>query len=862
MIASRRKRIAALSAVLVLCAAVWFAVSYQRNADGIVPAAAAVESLVPGVPFEPLSDEGDGMPGMALAARSDHLKLYTNPATAEIAVLDTRTGAIAYSNPPAADMDPIANPINKSVLKSQLIVQYYDTNRLRAQYNSYDSASSLGQIALEAIPGGIRYTYTLGDMSSKTGIVPVYITQERLDTVLERLDPAANEAEIKNVQSKYRTSRTAEGFLELIASAQTGKATLKRLSDTLIKAGYTQADYQADMLAAGAEDAVPKVLVVPLEYRLEGDSLLCTVPVSGIEERSPYRIYRVQLLRYFGAAGSDTQGYALLPNGSGSLMRFNNGKTSAEDYGQYVYGRDPLAADYITLGNTENARLPVFGLCRDDMTLLAVIEDGDALAQINASVAGKLNAYNYAYAAFTLRGGGTLAMFGAAGNEAELPVVEPDLYDINASVRYIFLTPENGGYVGMANAYRDRLTANGVLHKLESREDIPFYMDVLCAQTRDVYTLGIRRTGIQVLTTFSRAQDMIVRLTDAGVKRPVVNLQGWFNNGYYHDAPDRADIVRALGTPADLAALTAITEQAGGGLYADVAFQQITRAAPRFDWRNQAARYFAGGMVAVFGQVNPITLQNVAALGYPQTQYDLLSPKYLPSYVNKFINAVAPYDLTGISLRDLADELHSDKKRSEPIDRQAAQWIVTDAIRTMADRRALLLAGGNAYALAYTNDLIGAPLSHSALYMLDAEVPFYQMVVHGSIRYAGDALNLMGLADDRDTLLRMIEFGASPRFTFTHESSSAMKNTALNRMYSTTFDRWLDDAASSYAYMNASLRNTDGAYMIDHEVRPSGLRAVAYDNGVTLYINRTNAPITDGGVTVPAMSYMQEGGKP
>ena len=82
-----------------------------------------------------------------------------------------------------------------------------------------------------------------------------------------------------------------------------------------------------------------------LEWHLGEDNVEAKLPVSAIEERGGGKVYRIQLLPYMAAAGSDENGYMVVPNGSGSLIRFNNGKNSAAVYSQYVYDMDLIDAD-------------------------------------------------------------------------------------------------------------------------------------------------------------------------------------------------------------------------------------------------------------------------------------------------------------------------------------------------------------------------------------------------------------------------------------------------------------------------------------------------------------------------------------
>ena len=70
---------------------------------------------------------------MVLAQENDNLKLYVNTESGEIALVDKRTGEITYSNPVDADADGIANETNKNYMKSQIVLDYFNTSRIKFQ---------------------------------------------------------------------------------------------------------------------------------------------------------------------------------------------------------------------------------------------------------------------------------------------------------------------------------------------------------------------------------------------------------------------------------------------------------------------------------------------------------------------------------------------------------------------------------------------------------------------------------------------------------------------------------------------------------------------------------------------------------
>ncbi len=806
--------------------------------------------------FSPIAESKSDVEGMELVCENDHLKLYTNTQTAEIAVYDKRNGKTVYSNPQDAEEDAIANQVHKNYLKSQLVIDYFNSGRTSSTYDSYSMGVANGQVEAQAMENGIRYVYEIGDTTSPTGIVPVYITQERLDEFASKLE----EKEANRLKGNYVESSVGDGWMELMEGSRKGAGTLRRIAGYLEAAGYTAEDYEKDMTDSGVEGAVNISFKLALEYRLEEDHLVVTLPTDSIEERGGGYIYRVQLLRYMGAAGDEEEGYLLVPNGSGSLINFNNGKTSTEDYNQFIYGIDPLAMDYTVLDIGEDIRMALYGISRPDSGILATIEDGQSLASITASVAGKVNEYNYVYPTFSLRGSDRLSMFGTTGNEAELPILETDYYKADCTVRYTFLTGEESSYTGMANYYRNRLLSEGKLTLNGESGDIPFYYDVIGGVKMTKYFLGAQYLSVEPLTTFDEAGKISDDLAADGIGKQVVNFQGWSNGGYYHDVPDKLKAIGKLGGKKGLEELNDKVSANGGRFYADTAFQKVTYISKRYKYNYETSRYYGGGYIASFGQLSPINLRQTSSLTYRETLYDLISPKFLVRYVDKFTGAMNQFDGVGISLRDLGNTLHSDKKRTEVIDRNQSMHIVEAQLEKIDGlNRNVMISGGNDYTFPYVEDIINAPISHNDYFIVDEEVPFYEMLIHGSVNYAGNVINLSDTYDRLDIVLRLIENGASPHFAFTWEESSAMKYSGLNSYYATTYKNWKEDAIAIYGEVNDALKHVSGETITGHQIYDNGVRKVVYSNGVTYYINASDTDAEADGKMIPARSYEMEG---
>ncbi len=805
-----------------------------------------------------LSTEKTSLPGnksYKLVCQTDVLQMFLNEKTSDIAILDLRSGEITYAVPPEADDDPVANKSNKSYLKSHVIVNYFNTSRKEGIYDSFSMAVDRDQVTYESIENGVRVTYEMGDFSNAMGIVPMYITPEKF----EEIHAALSEEDAKAFARYYTENSDVSGMRQLLKAARNNKRTKAKIQGYLESVGFTDEDCAEQMAMAGSSITVPVSFTIPVEYRLEDDHLDVSIPVCAIEEKGGASIFRIQLLRNFGAQDSTGSGYMVVPNGDGSIIRFNNGKTNvgAGTYSQFVYGIDMLAADYTVTENANDAAMALFGLCKENATILATIEDGASLASITAGVSGSINNYNYAYAAFVVRGSETLEMFGTTGNEASLPIVEPVPYDHNLTVRYTFLDDAHRGYVGIADYQRERLIAEGVLKPKNENGDIKLYCDVLNGVQMRKFFLGKQYMGMTAMTTFDQAGEISNQLAGLGVTNQSINLMGWFNRGYYHDVANRIKIPGKLGGKSGLERLNETVSKNGGSLYADVAFQRVPYNSKRYDYQAETSKYYGSGYVASFGQVNPVTLRRTSSLGYAETQYDLVSPKFLVRYVDAFTQRIGKYDIDGISLRDLGSDLHSDKKRSEQIHREEALDVVSAMLsKVEGTGKNIQVSKANDYAWSIADDITNLPLDDNDYIIVDANIPLYEMIVHGSIDYCGGVYNLTDTDHEREQVLTMLEYGAAPHFLFTWEETTGMKYSGMNAKYATTFANWSEKAAEVYHEVNDVLSQVSGEKIVSHEIFDNGVRKVVYSNQVTIYVNYSNQELSADGLTVPALGYI------
>lgn len=806
--------------------------------------------IAEGVPFTSAAAKSHAaVDGMKLVADNGKLALFINETTTEIALVKLDTNDVWYSSPPDLEDDAIASPYEKNVLASTLIIQYRDRQGNLFVDNNYEKSVANEQFTIESIPDGARVVYTLGDVSKGIDALPKYMSKERFE---QKIISNLSEASANYVKARYMASKTNPEVMERLDAQVEKQLVLNKMIKAFEEAGYTEEDLAFDEAenGGGASAGGDKpTFTIALEYTLHNDQLVVNVPASTIEETSTYLIRTIDVLPFFGASGVEDEGYMFVPDGSGSLIYLNNGKIKEEQYVQRVYGDDPNNTRLARGMVSESARMPVFGMKRNDAAWLAEITSSEASSSITGSVSGMRNSYNNVYASFRLRGEDWLEMYTGSVYQ-DIQILNEERYNGNLEIRYTPLSKEQASYSGMAQVYRTHLVESGVLQPIQASSSIPFYLDMLGSyDTRDSF-LGVPYRDIQSLTTYHEAAAIVDELANRGVQNINMRYLGWFNKGITHRTPSKIKLDSVVGSKKELQQLSQKLKDLGGTLYPDVAFQYMYAHDQAFTPSSDAAR-FVTREVAELYPYNRALSRMSSDLG----SYYLLSPSKLNYFVDQFLKKYSTYNMTGLSLRDLGNVVGSDYRTSRVIHRDPAKQITQQVLEGINQNYETIVVGGHAYAWAYADHIVDAPTSSSGFSLTDESVPFYQMVLHGFIPYSGSAINLSDEQDVNKHLLKSLELGASPHFVWSYDDSAQLKFTRYDQYFSTQYQIWIDDAVKMYNEVNDVLSKVSGAAMVERVVHHPELIEMKYDNGQSIIVNYSDKEAVVRGQVIAPQHY-------
>ncbi len=805
--------------------------------------------------------------GMKKAAENENLILFVDEEETDIAVYVKKSGTYFYSNPTDADTDTFASAYQKRQLKSQIYVRYFNENVQEASMDNYSNCIQDGQFEIEYRDNGLKITYSMGEGLAKL-LLPTVISVERLEGYAAQLDSSKSKKLLRNY-TKYDLATMKEAdkkdMLEsypglenhsiYVLKTSTKDYVKEDLSAYIQEAGYTWDDYDFDLIDNGYETENTKPwFTVPLTYTLEGENLIAEVDPAEVEyNEEGYYLVDIELLPYFGAARAGESGYLFIPDGSGALINFDNKATTA--YTAKVYGQDitmnVLSTSQSQIDQSVTVKMPVFGAKTGDKAWYAIIEDGDGYADLTASVSGRINSYNNVYAGFQFLEYGVCSLGNMVGSNS-FQMYSAEKFNGTYKLRFGFLAGDKADYSGMAEGYRDYLIGKGLLTDRLSGQGIPFYAEYIGAIDRSATFLGIKYRSVTPVTTYAQAETITDKLISGGVSNINVLYSGWANDGLHGTAYTKVKNVKKLnkgGTDqkkfiADMTAKNVDTFFTAEfqRVYYDVLGDGYTLlgSAPKYFDRSSVKEntyYLSNGMVDSNDKIS------------------LIRPSLAMKVTEQLKKKYSKVENIGFGVGSVSYSLYTDQATDNYTDRQDAKDYNVSAVKSLGETFGgrILADNANAYMIPLAKDIINTPFDSNRSRIVDEAVPFYQMVLHGYVDYAGDCLNMTD--DYNTTLLKSVESGAGLYFKWIYSDNSILKETDFDSLYSVNYESWLEKAISDYKRVEAVLGSLKGQTVTKHEIISDKVVRVTYEKGTQILVNYSKADAVVDGQAVSAGSF-------
>ena len=599
--------------------------------------------------------------------------------------------------------------------------------------------------------------------------------------------------------------------------------------------------------------------VIPVAYSIEDDAFRVSIDTARIEQRGQYRLVNAYVVPFFGAGGLADEGYLLVPDGSGALIHFNNNKGIYRSYNERVYGGDQAIAAAERSRLTETARLPVFGMKRNDEAFLAVIHQGAYQAGITAESSRKSNQYNWASSYLNFTEFQTDILM--AGSLTEKAVVRPSSSETGGlpyEVRYYFLNGEDADYAGMAARYRRYLAEEqGVKPRASNAAGraseagngaAPLLVELVGGVEKRETVLGIPYRTVDALTSYEEVERIVDRLRQAGIANLAVRYEGWMAGGLKDEVPTSLQAESKLGGGQALRRLmTAMNEK-------HVAFYPVVDPVQLHENGNGFHKFFdaAKNISRAPALQHAYRVSNGTKDGSKKPWF-LLKPESVREAVERFAGAAEMSGLPRAALQSIGSVVYSDFRRDMLAKNETGRIWEASLEAAAAKLEGLSFDRANAYTFPYAENVTNVPLQASGFDIEDETIPFYSMAISGLIPAYGEPINLK--SNMRAYALKLIETGTMPTYRFIAKDGTRAIGTDADDLYSGDFDLWFEDAVTQAAELGEALAPALGQPIAEHEKLADGVFRTTFENGVEAIVNYTGEAVTVDGERVDPYGY-------
>ncbi len=784
-------------------------------------------------------------------ADGDNMKLSLCPDTGNLRWENKATGE--YLDTTASETDLT----DKTALSD--IVAYYFNGTDSKKYTSYTYMDSYSygvetqMLGYEEMDNGVRFVYELGADGISYKQFPAYISEDRMnDLVLQYLD----EKQQKTVLKQFRLTKSGVYARKTNKDKPLSGLAAPELYNLFYEVGhYTYEELEADLTEYDKLDELPenqKINIV-VEYTLDGDDLVVNVPAINITSNEDFPVRSIDLLPYFLSSNSD-DGYFFVPDGSGALIYLDNDKLAEYRFSSAYYGGDVLQDTEVYNSAPVSMNLPVYGMKSGDKAVLGIIESGAEIAELNTYISGYYSGIDYARStlSFYIRKEQTLSTYAGDITNYTLNKVSTDFYTDDITVRYRFLSGDDANYAGMAKSYQNYLIDNGTLTKSEeTEENAPLFVDILGEIDKEKYFLGIPYDSSIALTSFVQASEIIQNLSDEGIDNVLAKYSGMVNGGLNQRSVKNVKVSGRLGGKSGYNKLVKTAEECGAEIFPSVNLQTASTAKKLSKTERS---YTMAGSIGVINIFDYVKREVVEDNEYPTY---VISPNAIEGYINKFLGSYKKLGTSNLASDDYFTFLAADYRSKNNVSQTTGMEAYMNSIENVSANYDLMLSDPIDLAYDYADYLDDIPIGNSEMKILDAWVPFTQMVLDGCKVYGSEYIN-----KDAEALgtnfMRAVESGSALNFRLMYADTQDLTDTTGNDVFFAEYDLWKDDIAKCYEQYEEYYEAVKGAEIVNHEIidRDNNKRVVTYSNGVKIYFNYSDESADIAGINVPANSYV------
>ena len=746
---------------------------------------------------------------------------FLNPVNTSVELSDKISGKIWSTNPFDINQDLIASPLVKNQMNSQFEISYIFNEAIKV-VNNYDESVFKKQYEVFVKSNQMLIVYTLGDISKTIDEIPKMISEKRFNQFFVD-NKILSTDEIETIKKCYKLDETSRIYSW---KKNNYGSYVNDAIKYIEKSGYTIEDFYTDSKENHLDYKISEksIFKIPILYTFSENNLKVDVPLDMVVYPKNYPIIKLDLLKYM--CSGKTDGYLFVPDGSGAVIDYNGNKNPQDLYSAKVYLEDYNIGSNNIAMNKQPVLLPVYASVSKDSAIFAVIENGDGMAYIHAQRAGFNCEYNTINSSFNIVDFDYLKLKNGAGT-SKIPMFSSNPYKGNITINYYFLQNEKATISEMASIYRKTLFSDK--KKNNGSDDEGIYLNIINGVYGTQNNFGFVNNATVPLTTFKQTKKIIEALKAKEISNLKIELTGWMQGGYNAQVDlSNAHVDNSLGDEKEFKDLIQFSNENSAQIFPSVKVTTVDKL---------------GGMFSknIFGlsldQSVERTYKNDTIKNTVVPNSYVVSPFYINNILNNFNKVYSKFKTNTICFEDIGNMYYADYNKSHNVDSQTALMTIQDLIRNQRDKyKSIMVKTANARILPYVDYVLETPMSSSNYNIFDFDVPFYQMVIRGNVKYSGDVLNKS--SDINEDLLKCIEYGSNAMFRLTFNEKE-LKNVSANELNleSSNFLYWIDDIENANKQLAPVLEKINGCEIVKFERLNEDVRMITYSNGVRIIVN-------------------------
>lgn len=504
-----------------------------------------------------------------------------------------------------------------------------------------------------------------------------------------------------------------------------------------------------------------------------------------------------------------TPGYLVVPDGSGSLIRYGEVSTTVRFIKHYYspdFGVNPNQNSL-----EHDLSLPIYGFVNgiNQDGCLAVIESGDISSDLYINLSGAVDSkINFQTVQFKLRN--QYLLYGI--NQA----TEDERVGADLKLHYEFVSNDNANYVGLANTYQNYLLTEGIFSK-QTDGSYKLRIDALMSESVKAL-IGSKNV---TMTSIEELNKMIEELNANDINDLILVLLGWNKSGYSGTVPYDITYNNKVGSKKE--------------------FKELNKNNEVYYYND----YVAAGEKGNFSKRTDVarSLQRLRLIHqYESNLYDegyWLYPESSKEIASENIKKYDKLEISNLALDSIGYLLYTTYYQGQVSHTNASAKNYQELLNEFVDNDfKVALHRPFAYLFAYMNVYLDMPLYSNQFNYYTDTVPFLAYVFRGVMDYYAPYTNFF--ANQEEQLIRSFDFGAYPSYILTSGESRELKYTDSFYLYTTVYTHWKDNIIQNYNKLKEGYLAMGNSTVTSRKVLEPGLVVITYSNGKIIHIDYRN----------------------